>query len=320
MPMGSEARVNSKSTTPMVLFAFRRPKETQLVFDRIREIRPAKLYLICDGPRPQVAGESDLVADVRRIIDSVDWPCEVFRDFSEINLGLRDRIMTGLDFVFEREESAIILEDDCLPGPDFAPFASELLDRYQAQTEVGMISGHNFAPYSAVADYHFSKSPYIWGWATWARVWRAFRSSPQVEEWPQDEITKVLSTFASMGQAKSFEAMMREARSLNTWDVSLAVWFRQQGLLAAVPKENLVRNIGFGAGATHTKFESFDVDEPIGRLEFPLAHPSRVVPDSVRERKMWRSRQLKWLTFPIQHPIELLRRFWRYAANRWVQN
>lgn len=124
----------------------------------------------------------------------------------------------------------------------------------------------------------------------------------QVEEWPQDEIAKVLNSFASMGQAKSFEAMMREAKRLNTWDVSLAVWFRQQGLLAAVPKENLVRNIGFGAGATHLKFESFYFDQPIGRLEFPLAHPSRVVPYPVRERKMWRSRQLKWLTFPMQHP------------------
>jgi len=38
--------------TAVALLLFRRPEETARVFERIREARPRKLFLIADGPRP----------------------------------------------------------------------------------------------------------------------------------------------------------------------------------------------------------------------------------------------------------------------------
>ncbi len=302
---------------PVALFIFRRPQHTRRVLQSIREYAPSRLYVIADGPRPHVAGEADLVTETRRVIDDVDWPCEVITAFADLNLGLRQRILTGLDFVFDREQSAVIVEDDCVASTSFFHYCQELLGTYAFDPRIGMISGANFAPYrSRAADYHFSRSPYIWGWATWARVWHSFRRSPQVEAWDTGVYNKVKESFAAKGQAKVFLAMMGDAASLNTWDVSLAVWFRLSGLLAAVPRTNLVKNIGFGTEATHTKFEAFDVDVPAGELPPILKHPSSVEADSRRERIMWRSKQLKWITFPLLHPIDFTKRFLRYLKVR----
>ncbi len=94
--------------SPVALFIFRRPQHTKRVLQSIREYAPPRLYVIADGARPQVAGEAELVIETRRVIDEVDWPCEVITQYAESNLGLRQRILTGLDFVFDREESAAI--------------------------------------------------------------------------------------------------------------------------------------------------------------------------------------------------------------------
>jgi hypothetical protein len=79
-----------------------------------------------------------------------------------------------LDWFFEHEEAGIILEDDCLPHPDFWRFCSELLDKYADDDRVFMISGDNFQEGKRVSDdsYYVSALTHIWGWAAWRRSWQ----------------------------------------------------------------------------------------------------------------------------------------------------
>lgn len=303
--------------TPVVFFIFRRPDTTARVFEKIREARPKKLYVVADGARKDKIDEADLVARTREVVANVDWPCEVSRIYSSVNLGLRERIFSGLDEVFSKEPMAIVLEDDCLPSPSFFSFCSETLTTYENNQQVALVSGFNFAPLkTAEEDYFFSRSTYIWGWGTWARTWREFRSAPQVEAWSRQETDSIKGTFASKIQSKEFMGMMAIANTLNTWDISLAVWVRQQGKLTVVPALNLIENIGFGSGATHTKFEAFDVQIPTSNFSGALRHPSNFMPNEKLECRMWREKSLRWVSFPFQHPI----RFWAlvlsYLKNR----
>ena len=55
------------------------------------------------------------------IIDKVDWECQVMTHFAAANMGCRRRVSSGLDWVFDTVEQAIILEDDCLPHPELLP-------------------------------------------------------------------------------------------------------------------------------------------------------------------------------------------------------
>ena len=63
--------------TPIVFIVFNRPEPTRRVLMRIREVRPSRLFVVCDGPRARVPTDADRVAEVRGIIErGVDWPCE----------------------------------------------------------------------------------------------------------------------------------------------------------------------------------------------------------------------------------------------------
>lgn len=313
----SDASGGSQTNAAVAFFIFRRPETTARVFAEIRKAKPNKLYVIADGARDDKPEEHELVRRTRDVVAEIDWPCEVTRVYAEQNLGLRQRIFTGLDHVFSKENSAIVLEDDCLPSQSFFSFCAELLEVHEKNENVALVSGFNFAPPKHLqADYFYSTSTYIWGWATWARTWKEFRASPQVESWAKEETDALRGTFASKIQMREFLGMMAIADTLNTWDISLAVWVRQAKRLTIVPRLNLVDNIGFGAEATHTKFEAFDVQIPNSVYSAALVHPKEIATDFKTERVMWRKKTSRWITFPAKHPIRTIRALISYLKNR----
>ena len=111
-----------KLETPVAFIIFNRPDTTERVFAEIAKAKPPKLLVVADGARTNKIGEAEKVAATRAIIQRVDWDCEVLTNFSEVNLGCKVRVSSGIDWVFEQVEEAIILEDDCLPDPTFFRF------------------------------------------------------------------------------------------------------------------------------------------------------------------------------------------------------
>src|SRR5712692_5523584 len=130
-------------TTPVALIIFNRPETTARVFAEIAKARPSRLLLVADGPRLDHPEDVEKCTATRAIVEQVDWPCEVLTNFSEANLGCKMRPVSGINWVFENVEEAIILEDDCLPHPSFFPFCQELLERYRDDQRVMMIGGTN---------------------------------------------------------------------------------------------------------------------------------------------------------------------------------
>src|SRR5262245_12249135 len=89
---------DARLSVPVVFIIFNRPDLTARVFETIRAARPGRLFVIADGPRSP--GERDLCDETRQIVESVDWPCEVRRTYSETNLGCRIRMASALNWVF----------------------------------------------------------------------------------------------------------------------------------------------------------------------------------------------------------------------------
>jgi hypothetical protein len=291
---------------PVVIIIFRRPEQTRRLVDALRIVKPKRVYVIADGARAGVEGETELVLATRAEINRIDWDSEVIKVYSDSNLALRERVLSGLDYVFEREHEAIILEDDCIPASSFFEFSGQLLERYREDQAVGMISGSNFSPSANLpSSYFFYSGSFIWGWATWARFWNEFRASPQVEAWDLAEQKTVMDSFASPLAARIFKPMMKNAGNLNTWDISLDVYMRLNGFLSAVPKNNLIANVGFGEGATHTKFTPLDSQSTAIGMDFPLLHPGVVQRDSSIEKRMWRSRLIRWVASAGRHPVKI---------------
>lgn len=272
--------------TPVALFAFNRPAQTARVFEAIRAARPSHLLLVADGPRPDRPEDAGRCAEVRGILDGVDWPCTVERDFAPANLGCRRRVSSGIDWVFSRVPEAILLEDDCLPDPTFFPFCEELLARYRDDERVLMISGDDFrpGPPRPGASYRFSGYAHVWGWASWARAWRHYDVA--MADWPEVRdgggLTDLGDGFTEGYWRHIFDRT--HAGEIQTWDYQWLYACLRRGL-CVVPEGNLVTNIGFGEGAAHHAEANHLANLPTVPMTFPLRHPDRVERDRAADRE-----------------------------------
>jgi hypothetical protein len=277
--------VNNAFETPVALIMFNRPEHTKKVLEKIREVRPRKLYVIADGPRADKPLDPEQVFACRRLIDEIDWDCDVVRDFSEHNLGCRERVVTGLSKVFDLEDRAIILEDDCLPSESFFYFTQSLLDCYADDSRVGSIGGTLPTDIEAPGheSYFFSKYPQIWGWGTWSRVWKTYDAS--IATWPTLRNTNFLernlhSKKAIANWRWNFDRIYKN--KIDTWDYQFVFNMWTQNLLTVIPSTNLVSNIGFGPDATHTYDTSSKFSNIVSKeMQFPLVRPESVSETSV---------------------------------------
>jgi len=293
---------------------FNRPDSTKRVIQAVVEAAPRAVYLIADGPRPDHLHDVEACETVRQIATEQDWSCPVHTLFAPANMGLKNRFVSGLDWLFDREEQAIILEDDCVPDPSFFRYCTELLERYRDDERVGMISGNNFLRGETVSDdsYFFSTDPRIWGWATWSRVWKEFSKDSADRHWSTAEVERAAERISSRRRQKAVRGMAQIVNGLDTWDLAFVLHCLRRGYLNAIPRVNLVTNVGFGAQSTHTKFESFTADVPSGHLDFPLQHPERVEDEPEAGLVEDRVERRQWWTFPLIHPVDFVGRLLRY--------
>ena len=308
---------------PVVLIAFNRPDLTARVFERIREWKPRELVLVVDGPRHDNALDRDLVAQVKDIVRQVDWLCSVTEDFADTNLGLKQRISSGLTGVFATHDAAIILEDDCVPDLSFFRYADELLAVYADEPRVGLIGGTSRLRGKRASrySYDFSNDVRIWGWATWARTWNGFIASGDLyATWDTETKDRLVRSFPRGPRRRAMASMMDKAAELDSWALPFAVHCRSQQYLSAVPEVNLVENIGFGARSTHTTFEDYVSEVDAIPLEFPLRHPSIVAHNPEVDRLENAMDARVRVLYPLAHPFNVAGRLLRFVRTRIRQS
>lgn len=286
--------------TPVVFFIYNRPQLTRKTFASIRAAQPKQLLVIADGPKDSPE-DGLLVQETRGLVSNVDWDCEVKRLYSHQNLGLRERILSGLDEAFRTYEAAIVLEDDCVPATDFFPFCEVLLTKYQ-NTNVGLVSGFNNAGIKGRSrKFFFSEFPEIWGWATWAETWRQYREIEAKRAWSESELQTDLSVLNSRIARSRIARLARLNLTLDSWDIEFAMYLIKRRKLTALPNVNLISNQGFGYDATHTRHLPPGLVNRTGRLSTPLIEPKRI-----SARRFQQTRELT---------IRLTRSFYRIMRN-----
>ena len=241
--------------TPVLLLLYNRPSHTQKLFDVLAEVRPRILYIACDGPRPFVPSDSELVRTVRQIASSVSWKCDIKYRFLPNNLGMMKSVYSSISWFFDNVEAGIILEDDCIPSASFFEFCHIMLERYRDNKSVFSISGRNhLGQYNPDSQYIFSTGS-IWGWATWRRAWCQFDLT-SVHLKSKAELSSDLLWLKNLAPNKYSEVINGVLRSADgtspTWDYPWAYVRLAHQSLNVVSSLNLVRNIGTGKSATNT--------------------------------------------------------------------
>lgn len=299
---------------PIVLFFFKRDIKTVQVVRRIAKIKPAKLYLIADGPRNH--DEEIGVNQCRKSVEeAITWDCEVIKNYTDQNVGIYNRIGLGAKWVLEKEEHAIFLEDDNLPDLTFFPFCKELLEKYKNDNRILWICGTNYLEKynpSDGASYVFTKHMLPCGWASWANKFPKYYDG-EMQLWQNEYVRKRVKKeieYAPLAKQlmRNWEAVDYQFKTYGkpvSWDYQMSFTQRSQNLYAIVPKNNLIENIGVDIDSEHggTTLKNKMTKRFCGiktyPIEFPLKHPLGFMTDIIFEK-----RTANIITLPLEYRIK----------------
>lgn len=298
---------------PVVLFMFKRYEKLLLIIDKLKIIKPKKIYLLSDGPRYQEE-EKDIIMCREKILEYIDWDCTVIKRFPESNIGVFENIGLGAKWVFEKEEMAIFLEDDNLPEITFFKYCEELLYYYKNENKILWICGTNYLKDSSNeidSSYFFTQNMMPCGWASWSNKFNLYYDG-YLENYNNDTKKNISVRYLdkSLMRQDIRNWDMEKHRIIsckrpNSWDYQMSFTLRYYDLLGIVPVFNQIKNIGVDQYSIHggvsldnvmlRRFCYLETRE----MKFPLTHPSEIEINLFLEKKL-----NNIIKFPLSYRIK----------------
>ncbi len=273
--------------SPILITAWRRVDKLEQLLLAIKENKPEKIYISCDGPRKNNNDDKERIQKVKATIDKlIDWDCDLYKLYNRDNLGCRGAMIKAINWFFDNESEGIILEDDCIPNNEFIPYCSKLLKKYRKNYKVWNIAGTNYQQglHRGDGSYYFSKYFHCWGWATWKDRW--LNIDEYIISWAKAKEALLLkSIFNDPLEIKFWTDIFDKFYKHNipdTWDIEWTYTCLINEGYTIIPNVNLVKNIGFDKEATHTKFTIDQYSN--SSLILPIKHPTFLVNDSDADR------------------------------------
>lgn len=280
--------------TPILLLTFNRPNHTRRVLTEILKQEPRDLYVCQDGPREGNENDRIKCQEVRDVINELisaysknNKYFKLHTLYQPINLGCGSGPAAGISWFFENVEMGIVMEDDCLPHPDFFGYCEELLVRYKDEYQVQFINAtlyHN--RWSCDASYGFSHYMVTGAWAAWKRCWYGFDLdlrglNAKALRRRVNTVTKD-KTEADWWYFKALE-IQRDTEKKSYWDYQMQINLFMHNALTIPPIVNLISNIGFDAEGTHTLSNDGLGERSVFPI-LPLEHPKEMcVADNVMD-------------------------------------
>jgi hypothetical protein len=238
-----------------LIIAYRRKENLSSILRLCEKNNVERIYIALDGPKASNQNGriennqmKDLISNFR---SSFEGQVKILNH--QNNVGCAAAVLSACDWVFETEEYAIILEDDCIPSDDFFLFARKTLSIMKTNTQVWLSCGTQFVPTKVQCDSWFlSKYPLTWGWATTKDNWRSISNSIR-GGYPlarSKGLPFIEDIYWRAGARRAYEGYT------DVWDTILAHRMQIEHKFSILPDVALVSNIGNDQAATHTKSDS----------------------------------------------------------------
>ncbi len=240
--------------------------------------RDTRLYVFVDGARDNVDGEDCRVGESVAVARAATGFKSVEVTISSVNKGLAASIIDAATRLLAQWGSVIVVEDDLYCSRSFLRYMNQMLDAFENDPRVMQVSGYGCKltrPRHYQWDIYLNRRAHSWTWATWRDRWDTV--DWQVEDF--DELSSSSSAIKSFNRGGSdLYGMLRgwrEGRN-NSWFIRFTYAMHKQGRYAVCPIRSLVRNDGFGDGATNTSnYNRYKVDfEPEHEGEFAMPENS----------------------------------------------
>jgi hypothetical protein len=236
------------AAVPVALFAFRRADLLTRTLAGLRANRVPLIHAYSDGPRDDA--EAADVAEVRRILRSVDW-AELRLVERPANLGLNRSLVGGISDTLAAHGEIVVCEDDVEMAAGAYAYLLAALDRYQDETRVMCLNSWThprLTPAGAQDAPHFTGRCGGWGWATWRRAWDGFPALP---------VAELRARCAARGIDTSkygddvTDWVTQDAKEV-PWDMAFSLYMMLHDGLTLMPPRTMTAHIGYSdARASH---------------------------------------------------------------------
>lgn len=259
-----------------ILFTYNRSKHTKQVLDALSRntILPDKLYIFQDGPKKTTDIEE--WATVSNVINEVSW-CDTEITISDKNKGLANSIKTGVNKVLHSYDAVIVLEDDCVPHPQFMEYMIKALNKYESYKEVYHI-GASSVPVDVEgngADAYFMGRINSYGWGTWKDRWEQFSNDyTMIAQIKNDE--QLYEWFRIWGEDLEGHVLGNVEGRTDSWAAFWALTVIMKKGYCLAPYESLIKNIGFDNTGVHS-----GMAQPIFKIRSEEKRTEIVLPDKI---------------------------------------
>lgn len=278
-----------KNDVAVLLIFFVRDDVFSQTFEAVRQARPRKLLLWQDGARSNRPDDIEGIERCRKIVENIDWDCEVHRNYQTRNWGCDPSTFLSHKWAFSIVDKCIILEDDCVASQSFFVYCKELLDRYENDTRINRICGMcNLENYESPYDYLFSSVGSGPGFGTWKRVADLWDDNYSFLNDKYD-MNKFLSKFNTLDDRKYHKTCEEHSNEGKAhWETIYSYACQLNNQLVIIPTKNLIHNIGIGVdNSVHSNLTLELVlpqlrqltYQPSYEIDFPLKHPRYVFED-----------------------------------------
>ena len=284
--------------TNIIIFCYNRPIHTKKLLLNLNKIQNRKIYVVSDGPKSK--SDKNLVNKVRETINKTNLNVTKKIFFKE-NIGVRKIFKIGLDWVFKFEKKIIILEDDILPSRSFFPFCDKLLLKYKNNKKISQIAGCNIndkITKNYNNSYFYSKYSNIWGWATWKDRWDNYDNNfVKLKNLINSKsFVNYCSSYREYFFWKKYFSIHSKNENIGTWDYAWTYTNFLKKRFSIVPKNNLIRNIGFdvATGKNPKKLSNLKKKNISLKLKHPKLINVNMDYDNYSSAKVYSIPSLKW--------------------------
>lgn len=251
----------------IAIFTYNRSSHLQRLLAGLRKNRDVdNLYLFQDGLKCERHREE--WNKVRNLLNQITW-CEKKCIFSDVNKGLAKSLVDGINCVFQENDAAIILEDDCVPAQSFVSFMKQCFIKYQKNEKVYSVSGYSWPIKLKKNKYDIYGCGRVssWGWGTWKDRWKQYDMDCGIlSRLMNDEDNSY--NLAVWGQDLEGILLDSVSRKNDSWAVYWALKIIEKEGICINPYRSLIENIGMDGTGVHCGItDKYKVEMEDGLIE-----------------------------------------------------
>lgn len=236
----------------LALFVYKRPEQTKQVIDSIKSNHFKKIYIFQDGLKDEK--DRDNWETVSEMIKKISF-AETEVHISEKNKGLANSIIDGMNYVFERHEVAVALEDDVVLSCAYKDIAETLFEKYAKNSRVMAICGGGIGtivPEDYEYDIYFNYRMSSMAFGTWRDRWKGFKRDANMLKEIYSDPTK-RQMLRNSGNDIEKMVFYSLTNKIDTWATYWELYQISRLGYHVVPVDGYATDIGRKGGGTNSK-------------------------------------------------------------------